>query len=249
MKLGRHVYGLGAVALGVIGLRWDDFAAVWQPFPDAAPGRGLIAYGVAGAFLLAGLALQLRGTARFGAIACALLYAMFAAFWGMRIAARPDLFATWSGTAEQVSLATAGLVALASLAPPEKTWAGKLILIGRWVFATCLLAFGAAHFIYPAETAELIPAWMPPNPQAWTTITGAAHIAAGLALLTGVLPLLAARLLTLMFVVFGALVWAPLLAHSPGDHTTWCGNAINLALVGAAWVIADGIAERRGELH
>jgi uncharacterized membrane protein YphA (DoxX/SURF4 family) len=249
MKFGRYVYGLAAIAFGVIGLKWDDFAAVWQPFPDDVPARDLIAYGVAGAFLLAGLALQWRRTAAIGAIVCAALYAMFALFWGLRIAARPDLFATWSGTAEEIALVMGGLVALAMLQPHGKTWPGKLILIGRWAFALCLLAFGAAHFTSLDETAALVPAWLPPSPQTWAAITGAAHIAAGLALLTGVLPLLAARLLTLMFVGFGALVWAPLLMHALTDHTMWCGNAINLALVGAAWVIGDAIAERRAEHH
>lgn len=31
--LGRHVYGLAAVALGIIGLVFGDFANVWQPVP------------------------------------------------------------------------------------------------------------------------------------------------------------------------------------------------------------------------
>ncbi len=31
-NLGSHVYGLGAIALGLIGLVWGDFASVWQLF-------------------------------------------------------------------------------------------------------------------------------------------------------------------------------------------------------------------------
>jgi hypothetical protein len=47
-----------------------------------------------------------------------------------------------------------------------------------------------------------------------------------------------------MMVGFGVLVWAPMLIAQP-SHFNWAGNAINLALTGAAWVIADSIASRR----
>ncbi len=50
---------------------------------------------------------------------------------------------------------------------------------------------------------------------------------------------LAARLLTAMIIGFGALVWAPSLFTHPGEHMVWAGNAINPALMGAAWVVAD----------
>lgn len=117
--------------------------------------------------------------------------------------------------------------------------------IGRVVFGLCLLAFGTAHFLYPAETAALVPKWLPPGPKAWALITGACHVAAGLALLSGVRALLAARLLTAMFVGFGLLVWLPQLFAHPEVHMSWAGNAINLALIGAAWVTADSVARFR----
>jgi uncharacterized membrane protein YphA (DoxX/SURF4 family) len=117
--------------------------------------------------------------------------------------------------------------------------------IGQAVFGLCLLAFGAAHVVYVKETAAMVPKYLPPGPQLWAYVTGAGHAAAGLALISGVLDKLAGRLLTAMFVVFGLLVWAPQLLEKPGDHMTWAGNAINLALVGAAWIVADAAAARR----
>ena len=33
-NLGVRVYGAAAILFGVIGLKWDDFAAVWQPVPE-----------------------------------------------------------------------------------------------------------------------------------------------------------------------------------------------------------------------
>ena len=37
-SIGVCSYGLGAVALGLTGLFWGDFAVVWQPM-NVAPGR------------------------------------------------------------------------------------------------------------------------------------------------------------------------------------------------------------------
>jgi hypothetical protein len=71
----------------------------------------------------------------------------------------------------------------------------------------------------------------------------AGHLLAGNAILSGILATLAARLLTAMIFGFGALVWAPALFAQPHVHIVWGGNAINLALMGAAWVVADSICE------
>jgi hypothetical protein len=65
--------------------------------------------------------------------------------------------------------------------------------------------------------------------------------AAAIAISTKLQAALASRLLTAMMLGFGAFVWAPALFAKPGDHITWAGSAITLALAGAAWVIADSI--------
>ena len=44
-----------------------------------------------------------------------------------------------------------------------------------------------------------------------------------------------------MFVVFGVLVHAPSIFIDPASHLNWTANAMNLALIGTAWVIADSI--------
>lgn len=91
----------------------------------------------------------------------------------------------------------------------------------------------------------MVPKWIPPGPLFWAYATGAAHVAAALALLSGIQARLAAGLLTAMFAVFAVLVRAPLAFAAPGSHLNWVMNAMNLALTGAAWVVADSLAERR----
>ena len=238
--LGRRVFGVAAIWLGVVGLAWDDFAAVWQPVPDGLPGRGLFAYAAAAVLLAAGAALQWRKSAKWAAIALAVLYGVFALLWARRIIGFPQIFGVWSGTAEQLALVVGALVVCATLRDD-----GRTAQVGRLVFGLCLLAFGMAHFLYVKETAALVPGWLPPGPRFWAYATGACHVAAGLALLSGIQAQLAGRLVTTMFVGFGLLVWLPQLFAHPKDHMAWAGNGINLALVGAAWVMADALARLR----
>jgi hypothetical protein len=79
----------------------------------------------------------------------------------------------------------------------------------------------------------------------WATATAAFFLLAAIAILAGVLAGLASRLLTAMIVGFEVLVWAPKLFGSPHVHFSWAGNAICLALAGAAWVVADSTSESR----
>ncbi len=240
IKLGRRVYGLAAIATGAVGLAWGDFAAVWQPFPDSAPAREVFAYGIAGLFLVSGLALQWTRTAKSGALALAALGLMFAGFWfGMRLLTAPEQYVMYNGVSEQLAIGLGGVATFAAL-----TDAPRLALALRIVFGVCCVVFGGAHFVYVNETAAMVPAYLLGGGTLWAQITGVGHAAAGLALISGFFALPAARLLTLMFVGFGVLVWAPQLVSASSEHIAWAGNAINLSLIGAAWVIADAIAVR-----
>ena len=243
IQLGRHVYGLAAIATGAVGLAWGDFAAVWQPFPDGVPARQTFAYAFAAVFLVSGVLLQWRRTAQIGALACAALGLMFAGFWfGMRLLTAPEQYVMYNGVSEQLAIGLGGVAAFASLSAAP--WAPRLALVARMVFGVCCVVFGGAHFVYVNETAAMVPSYLPFGGTVWAQITGVCHAAAGFALISGFFALPAARLLTLMFIGFGALVWGPMLLTAPGEHITWAGNAINLSLIGAAWMIADAIAAR-----
>jgi uncharacterized membrane protein YphA (DoxX/SURF4 family) len=243
---GRHVYGLGAVALGLLGLVWGDFALQWQPVPAALPGRTELAYVFAAALLLAGLATNgRRRTAAPGAATLCGLYSLVVVLLHGPIAfAHPLEFSSWSGVGEQLALASGGLVAYASSAEASAQSSNRLRLIGTRAFGVCLLVFGLAHFKYLDFTAGLVPRWLPGSQLFWAAATGVAHIAAGIAILSGLKARLAAILLTIMFASFSVLIHAPLLFASPASHLNWVMNAMNLALTGAAWVVADSLGWR-----
>jgi uncharacterized membrane protein YphA (DoxX/SURF4 family) len=238
MQLGRHVYGFAALLFGIVGLTFQDFGSVWQPIDAGIPGYTALAAMAAFAFTIAGLALQTRALTRLGAVIAGLLYLVFAVRWGGRVINMPQVLAVWLGVAEQMAMVIAAFVLVAGEHP-------SAVHAARLAFGICLLVFGAAHLVYVSETAAMTPAWLPPGTRFWALATGGFHILAGLAFLSGMLPLLAARLATAMFAGFGILVWAPQLAANPHSHMVWCGNAQNLALTGAAWVMTDAIGRFR----
>lgn len=247
-SLGARVYGLGAIALGLVGLAWGDFATVWQPIqalPFEVPHRTALAYVAAAGLLSAGLAIQWRRGAAAGLLLLAVLYFLFALLWLPRVVGYPHIFGTWAGFLEEFALVAAAPVAYASLPPHDShgsVWAARF---GRTAFGVCAVSFGLSHFFAVPQTAAMVPVWIPPGQQFWAVATGVAHLLAGVAIISGVLDVLASRLLTAMLAAFGALVWAPSLFAQPREHMVWAGNAINLALVGAAWAVADSIASRR----
>jgi uncharacterized membrane protein YphA (DoxX/SURF4 family) len=246
---GIHVYGLGAIVLGLVGLVWGDFAAVWQPVPANTPHRTALAYIAAGSLLSAGASMQWRRIAQAGVVVLAILYFIFALLWLPRVVGYPQIFATWGGFLEQFSLVAAALVVYACLAPSDSAWAIRTARIGRLLYGVCVLSFALDHFFALKETAKMVPAWIPPGQQFWAVATGIFHLLAGLAILSGVLDVLASRLLTAMLIAFGALIWAPSVFATPHEHFVWAANAINLALAGAAWVIADYIASRHEQFQ
>jgi uncharacterized membrane protein YphA (DoxX/SURF4 family) len=224
-----RVYGFAAVAIGLVGLIWGDFLAVWQPVPKALPGRTALAYAIAAVFLLAGASLQFKRSARAAALTLTVLYSLGVVLLHLpSLIAHPAVFVMWSGTAEQLALVAGGLVA----------YSFRLARIARLIFGVCLIAFALAHLFYLKATADFVPAWIPPGQVFWAYATAAGHLAAAVAILSGIAARLGARLLTAMFIVFGALVHAPLLFADPHTHFNWAANAMNFALIGAAWLIA-----------
>jgi uncharacterized membrane protein YphA (DoxX/SURF4 family) len=241
-NLGIYVYAAGAVALGVSGLVWTDFATNWQRVQGNVPHRGTLACIVAVYELAAGGAILMRRTARTGAMMLSILYSVFAFLWVPQILGSPRVYDVWGNFFEEFSLVIAGVVVYASFAPPESVWAAKKAWINR-LFGICALSFALEHLFYLSGTASFVPMWIPPGQMFWAIATAFFFLLAAVAILSGFLAGLASRLLTAMIVGFEALVWAPRLLASPHLHFAWAGNAICLAIAGAAWVVADSISK------
>ena len=243
MTFGRRLYGLGVMALGMVGLAWGEFDP-GQPAPKALSDQTALACAAAAFMLVAGAAVAWRRTAAWAAAALVAYYALVVVVLmnGRIVLAHPAEYGAYSGGAEQLAIAAAGLIVYAAYARIDSALAARLTRLGQVTFGVCALLFGGAHFFYMNLTAPLVPGWLPPSQVFWGYATGAAHIAAGVAILTGVQARLAAILLTLMYAAFTPLVHAPMLLADPSSHGIWSENALNIALTGAAWVVADSLA-------
>jgi uncharacterized membrane protein YphA (DoxX/SURF4 family) len=246
MAVGWRVYGLGVMALAVVSLAWGDFDP-GQPVPKGFPDRSALAYAAAVFMLVAGAAVEWRRTAAWGAAALTAYYALVVVILmqGRVMLAHYAEFGSYSGAAEQLAIAAAGLIVYAAYAKIDAARAASLTRLGQLAFGVCALLFGGAHFFYMNLTVPLVPKWLPPAQEFWAYATGVGHIAAGVAILTGVQARLAAILLTAMYVSFTLLVHAPMLLADPSSRMTWSENALNLALIGAAWVVTDSLAAMR----
>jgi hypothetical protein len=214
--LGWRVYGLGVIALGIVCLVWGDFDP-GQPVPRHFPDRTALAYAAAAFMLAAGSAVEWRRSVAWAAAALAAYYALIVVVVmnGRVMVAHYAKFGSYSGAAEQLAIAAGGLIIYAASARIDAELAARLTRLGQLAFGVCALLFGGAHFFYMNLTAPLVPKWLPPGQEFWAYATGFGHIAAGIAILTGVQARLAAILLTAMFASFTPLVHVPLLLADP----------------------------------
>jgi uncharacterized membrane protein YphA (DoxX/SURF4 family) len=245
---GWRIYGLGAIALGIVCLLLGDFHP-GQPVPKDFPARTDLAYAAAAFMLVAGIAIEWRRTMAWGAAALTTYFAFVVVFLmnGHLLLAHYAEFLPYESIAIQLAITAGGLIVYANSAKIDAALAARLTRIARFAFGMCAVVFGVAHFEYMNLTAPLVPKWLPPSQAFWAYATGIGHIAAGIAILTGVQARLAAILLTIMFVSFTVFVHVPMLIATPSNHWVWNENAVNIALIGAAWVVADSLARLPGD--
>jgi len=240
---GWRVYGLGIIAMGIVCLMWGNFDS-GQPVPKSFPDRTALAYASAIFLIVAGTAVAWRRTAAWGAAALTAYYTLVVVVLmnGRLLLSHYGQYGMYEAIAEELAIAAGGLIVYAASAEIDATLAARLTRAGQIVFGVCALVFGGAHFVYMNMTVPLVPKWLPPSQAFWAYATGIFHIAAGLAILSGIQARLAAILLTIMFASFTPLVHVPTVLADPHLFFNWTENALNIALTGVAWVVADSLA-------
>lgn len=245
MGWGQRVFGLGVIAMGLVNLALGGFPP--GAVPADLPARAALGYAASIFMLVAGTALQWRRTATWSAAAIVAYFAIveLALMEAPAVLRHYREFLAYFGVAEPLAIAAGGLIIFAASARIPAATAQVLVRVGQIVFGACAVFFGVAHFVHMELTAPLVPKWLPPSQVFWGYATGVAHIAAGLAFISGVQARLAAILLTVMYASFTPLVHIPLFLADHHSHRNWMENATNIVLTGTACVLADALSRAR----
>ena len=256
VRLCQGILAIASAALAIWNFAYGQVAV--QSLPAWMPWREIWVYGSALILLAASIGLWFSRTALPSVLAFGACQAVGAAICVPEIVSQPRSIGAWYPLCEALtSLAGAWvLYALLRRQAPESatgmTSEGALrtalVLFGL----TCVF-YGWSHFLYADYTASMVPNWLPSHlPVAY--FTGAAHIAAGFAIVFGLLPGLAATLEATMMSLFGLLVWVPSFfmeprpawARQPANQ--WSELVVNVALAASAWIVAIYLGKRSGVL-
>ncbi len=241
IEIGWRILGLGVIAFAAIGFVWGDFLS-GQPVPKWFPERTALAYAAAVFMLVAGAALEWRGTIRWAAAALVVYFGILVLILenGRVIFKNLTVYGAYFGVAEPLSIAAGALIVYAATTDMDAIRAARLTRMAQIAFGACAVFFGGAHFVYLSLTAPLIPKWLPPNQEFWAYATGLFHIASGIAILTGIQARLAANLAAVMYALFIPLVFVPVLMVEPTAFR-WTELATTIVLIGVALTVADSL--------
>ncbi|WP_262408495.1 DoxX family membrane protein [Sphingomonas sp. JC676] len=240
MRAGRTIdtnalpYAAGAIGLAVITFLYRDFALQWQPVPAGIPRRETLVL-VSAALLGLGGLLALLPRAGFLRLLLPLQYLVWALALHVPVVVAKPAVGALLGFAETFALATGGMALFLGRRP------GNMRTVLRILFGLCPIVFGISHLAYADFTASMVPAWLP-HRLYWAYFTGGAHIAAGLAIVSGVAAPLAATLLAVMCGGFVVLLHAPRVVAAPSSRLEWTMLLIALSITGAAW-LARGLTQ------
>jgi uncharacterized membrane protein len=256
--VGQAVFALTMIGVGILGLVRGDFVQIWQPVPQAWPAREALVYLCAAVSLGCGAGLLWPRTA---APAARVLF-FYLLVWMLLVKVRfiflaPTTEVSYQSNGENAVIVAAAWVLLVCLASDWDRkhlgfFSGENGLRGaRVLYALAMLAFGLSHFFYVRFTAPLVPGWLPWH-TGWAYFTGGTYLAAGLAMITGILAKPAAILSALQIGLLTFLVWPPLMLAGTITAAQWGEFVVSWTLTAAAWVVAEsyrgagwGVADSR----
>lgn len=235
MNLGQIAFAIGIIASGILNLASGNFYSPWDPIPKWIPAHPALgsAYGVI--MVLAGFGLLVKQTAMLSArVLLATLLVFLLLLKTPVLLSAPFVELSWLDYGEIATL-VAGALALAATNDAQ-------LHAARYVLGAALIPIGLSHFYYLKVAEPMVPAGLPYH-AAWVIFTGVAHIAAGLAILTGFLAKLAAQLEAGMVTAFGVFVWLPPILEKPGDVSRWVPFVVTIAVANSVWPVASTISD------
>lgn len=252
---GRGLFAVASASLAVWSLAYGHFA--WQSSPAWLPWREIWVYGSALVLLAAGAGLCLTRTALPSVLTIGAYLAVASAISVPQIFSNPRSIGAWYPFFEALTSLVGAWVLYALLRQqsrgPGTPIAGEgAVRAAQVLFGLACAFYGWSHFVYADYTASMVPAWLPSR-LAIAYLTGLGHIAAGLAIIVGILPRLAANLEAIMMSLFGLLVWVPSFFAQPRPkwatppENQWSELVVTLLLAASAWIVAISLGNRRSK--
>jgi uncharacterized membrane protein len=250
--IGKALFGISVAGLAMLSLVYGSFAPIMEPLPALLPWREVWACGLGAILLAAGAGLFFARTALAGTMIIGVYELVWTAARVRPVLLKPLVVGSWYGFGEALGPLLGAWILYAMLRrqkdmPAATVMTGdRALRVAQALFGAACLAYGAAHFAYATYTAEMVPAWLPGRTGV-AYLTGGFHAAAGLGLLIGVLPRLAATLEALMMSLFGVLVWLPsffaqpLPGWAPSAQIQWSETFLTFLLAASAWIVAASL--------
>jgi uncharacterized membrane protein YphA (DoxX/SURF4 family) len=223
---GDALFAASVAGVALLSLIYGNFVPLLDPFPWPK----VLTFALGLVLLATSIGLLFEHTLAASAITIAVCATAWALVRTSPIFQAPRSIGSWYGFCEAVSM----LVGVWTLYAVHRrhNHASKVapltsdiaLRVTRGLFGAACLEYGIAHFAYAAYSLPFVPTWLPARvPLLYAT--GIFHAAAGVGLILGILPRLAARLEATMIILFGVLVWLPSFFANPTP--TWAGNLQN----------------------
>jgi uncharacterized membrane protein len=249
---GHALFGIAVAGLAALSLVYGNFAPIIEPFPALPPLPTILVYALGVTLLAASAGLLFARTA----LASAMIIGVYGSVWTVTRARpvflQPMVVGSWYGVFEALGPLLGVWILYVLLRrqsgapkPPPLT-GDRAVQVARVLFGSACVVYGAAHFAYAAYTSAMVPAWLPDR-TGLTYLTGACHAAAGLGLVLGILPRLAATLEGIMIGLFGAVVWLPSFfarpapVWAPTAQIQWSETFLTFLLAASAWIVAASL--------
>jgi len=248
--LGHGLFAIATASLAILSFTYGG-----QSFPAWIPWRETWVYASALLVLAASTGLCFSRTALPSALTIGVYRAVLAVINVPPILAKPLSVVSWYGFCEALTSLLGAWILYAMLRWQSRgsempIASERTVRAARVLFGLTCVFYGWSHFAYADYTASMVPTWLPDG-LGFAYFTGLGHIAAGIGIVVGILPRLAATLEAIMMSLFGLLVWVPSLLAQP--RPKWAGTPqyqwsellVTLLLAASAWIVAGSLRNRR----
>src|SRR5262245_22662765 len=162
---GLALFVVGLLGLGVLALRYRDFALVWQPVPAWIPAHAAVAIASGVLMLALGIGLLIPRTQAWSVRILFPYLVLWTCLKLPEVITAPGTEASWLGLGELTLLLSGGWTLFASLGDlAERSPLGFLagdrgIRAARYLFAVSIVPIGLSHIVYLKTTTSFVPAW------------------------------------------------------------------------------------------